>query len=48
MKQLPILDFTADYDGTKLPAIIDSDYVVQTGPETYNLTASDIPTLVYR
>jgi hypothetical protein len=48
MKQLPILDFTADYDGIKLPAIIDSDYAVQTGPETYNLTASDIPTLVYR
>ena len=48
MQQLPILDFTSNYDGTRLPAIVDDHSVVQTGPETYNITASDIPTLMYR
>lgn len=47
MKNLPILDFT-DHAGIKLPAIVDSNNNVQTGPQTYTLQNGDAPTLVYR
>jgi hypothetical protein len=48
MKNLPILDFTSNFDGTKLPTITNSNGLVQSNGETYTLKGDDVPTVMYR
>ncbi len=48
MKNLPLLDNTANFMGTKLPQIVNGNGSVQTSQETYTLANGDAPTVMYR
>ncbi|ORY32563.1 putative peptidase [Naematelia encephala] len=48
MRDMPIIDPTDWYFGFDSPALIDPDFDVQSGPQSFNFTGDSYPTVLFR
>jgi len=48
LKNKQVIDDTDEFFGVPIPALLDADGNVQTGPVNYTFVNEDVPTLVWR